>query len=78
MPLVIAFSAKSLSVKTSSVVLLPSLYAACVGGIKCFLTLSFILPITHMESIFLSMDSSMIGHRFSWGSFWFPWFLNGG
>ena len=73
----IAFSARSLSAKTSSVVLLLSLYAACVRGIMFFLTLSFILPITHMASIFLSIDSSIIGQVFC-RSYWFSWFLNGG
>ena len=65
MLLVIAFSARSLSAKTSSVVLLPSLYAACVRGIMCFLTLSFILPIIRMVGIILSIDSSIIGRTFS-------------
>ena len=73
-----AFSAKSLKANTNSVVLLPSLYAACVKGIICFLTLSLILPITHMAIFFLKIDSNIIGLRFSGGPFGFPVFLNGG
>ena len=63
-----------MSANNSSVVLLPSLHAACVRGIVCFLTLSFILPITHMASTFLSIDSSIIGRRLSGGPLVFLFF----
>ena len=70
----IAFSAKSLNANTNSVVLLPSLYAACVKGIICFLTVSLILPITHIANYFLNIDRNMIGLKFSGDPFGFPGF----
>ncbi len=75
--LVTAFSARSLKANTSSEVLLPSLYAACVFGIICSLTLSFIRRIVHIARIFLRIDNNIIGLRFSGGPFFFPGFCSG-
>ena len=57
--------------KTSSVVLLPAVYAACDNGIL-FSILSCILLIIQFARIFLIMDNSMIGLRFAGGPDGFP------
>ena len=63
-----ACSIKSLNVNTSSVVLLPGLYAACVIFMS-FLIVSKVLFITIIANIFLSADRSIICLRFLTGPF---------
>ena len=53
-----------LKVKTSSVVLLPGLYAACVTLIS-FLIVSKVLLTIIIANTFLSTESSIIGLKFS-------------
>ena len=71
-----ACSIKVLKVKTSSVVLLPGLYAAWVFFIS-FLIVSKVLSITIIARIFLRIDKSIIGLRFFTGPLGLPGFGSG-
>ena len=71
-----AFSHKTLIAKICSVVDRPGWYAAWLSGILVF-SLFHILFSKHIVNIFLSMDRSMIGLRFSGGPLAFPGFCSG-
>ena len=62
--------------KTCSVVDLPARYAACVIGVLRS-SFSSILPIMTTASIFLSVDSRIMGRRLATGPLSFPSFWSG-
>ena len=66
-----ACSINVLNVKTSSVVLLPGLYAACVIFISDLIMLK-VLFITIIANIFLKIDSRIMGLRFFTGPLGLP------
>ena len=71
-----ACSIRVLKVKTSSVVLLPGLYAAWVTLIS-FLIVSKVLLTIIIANTFLSTESSIIGLKFFTGPFGLPGFGSG-